>query len=167
MSFLEYEKETPDFLNNYLKYKAYIEFRSKITVNEMYYDLRTLFRYIKLSLYETDKIDNITPDEFKKIKILDVKVDDFSELTRHHIEKYILFLGNVLNNEPKTRNKKLASAKKFFEYLEINRFITTNPTRYISAGQVEKRIPKHLNLDESKQLLANIIKSDNKKYEKF
>ena len=47
MSFLKYQKQTPEFLNNYLKYKAFIEFKSKTTIDETYFDLRTLLRYIK------------------------------------------------------------------------------------------------------------------------
>ena len=46
MSFLKYQKQNPEFLNNYLKYKAYIEFKSKTTVDETYFDLRTLFRFV-------------------------------------------------------------------------------------------------------------------------
>lgn len=34
MSFLRYQKQTPEFLNNYLKYKAFIEFKSKTTAME-------------------------------------------------------------------------------------------------------------------------------------
>ena len=51
MSFLKYQKQNPEILNNYLKYKAYIEFQAKNTMDETYFDLRTLFRYIKLFLY--------------------------------------------------------------------------------------------------------------------
>lgn len=41
-------------------------------------------------------------------------------------------------------------------------FISINPSKNISSGKIEKRIPKHLSLNESKQLLANTIKSDSK-----
>lgn len=160
MSFLKYQKQNPEFLNNYLKYKAYIEFKSKKTVDETYFDLRTLFRYIKLFLYDKDKIYTITPKEFRAISIVDVTINDLSQITQNNIEKYIIFLSNTLNNDTKTRNRKLTSTKKFFEYLETNNFISINPAKNMSSGKVEKRIPKHLSLNESKQLLANTIKSD-------
>lgn len=162
MSFLRYQKQNPEFLNNYLKYKAFIEFQSKTTVDETYYDLRTLFRYIKLLLYSNNKIYTITPEEFKKISIKDIKIKDLSQITCNNLEKYIIFLSNVLNNDAKTRNRKLTSAKKLFEYLETNNFISINPARNMTSGRVEKRIPKYLSLDESKQLLANTINSDNR-----
>lgn len=71
-------------------------------------------------------------------------------------------MSNILNNDTKTRNRKLTSVKKFFEYLEVNNFISINPARNMTSGRVEKRIPKHLSLTESKQLLANTINSDSK-----
>lgn len=162
MSFLKYQKQNPEFLNNYLKYKAYIEFKSKTTVDETYFDLRTLFRYIKLFLYDKDKIYTITLEEFKTVTIVDVTIKDLSNITQNNLEKYIIFLSNTLKNDTKTRNRKLTSAKKFFEYLETNNLISINPARNISSGKIEKRIPKHLSLNESKQLLANTIKSESK-----
>lgn len=160
MSFLKYQKQTPEFLNNYLKYRAFIEFKSKTTINETYFDLRTLLRYIKVLLTDKDKLNTITPDEFKKISIIDITITDMSKVTTNNLEKYIIFLANTLNNDAKTRNRKLTSTKKFFEYLEVNNLININPVRNMTSGKVEKRIPKYLNLNESKQLLANTIKSD-------
>lgn len=162
MSFLKYQKHNPEFLNNYLKYKAFIEFKSKTTVNAIYFDLRTLLRYIKLLKTNKEKISTITPDEFKEIPIIDITIDDLNNITSDNLEKYIIFLANTLNNDVKTRNRKLASVKGFFEYLEVNNFIRINLTRNMKSGRVEKNIPKYLDLTESKQLLANIIKSDSK-----
>ena len=141
MSFLKYQKQTPEFLNNYLKYKAFIEFKSKTTIDGTYFDLRTLLRYIKLLKTDKNKIYTITIDEFKKISIIDITLEDLNNITPNNLEKYIIFLNNILDNDIKTRNRKLASLKKFFEYLETNNFIS---------------------LIESKQLLSNIIKSNNR-----
>lgn len=157
MSFLKYQKQTPEFLNNYLKYKAFIEFKSKTTIDGTYFDLRTLLRYIKLLKTDKNKIYTITIDEFKKISIIDITLEDLNNITPNNLEKYIIFLNNILDNDIKTRNRKLASLKKFFEYLETNNFISLNPARNMTSGRVEKRIPKHLSLIESKQLLSNII----------
>ena len=161
MSFLKYQKQTPEFLNNYLKYKAFIEFKSKTTIDGTYFDLRTLLRYIKLLKTDKNKIYTITIDEFKKI-FIDITLEDLNNITPNNLEKYIIFLNNILDNDIKTRNRKLASLKKFFEYLETNNFISLNPARNMTSGRVEKRIPKHLSLIESKQLLSNIIKSNNR-----
>ena len=51
MSFLQYQKSSPKFLNEFLKYKKFIEFGAETTVDQLYFDLRTLLRYIKLYLH--------------------------------------------------------------------------------------------------------------------
>ena len=109
MSFLKYQKQTPEFLNNYLKYKAFIEFKSKTTIDGTYFDLRTLLRYIKLLKTDKNKIYTITIDEFKKISIIDITLEDLNNITPNNLEKYIIFLNNILDNDIKTRNRKLAS----------------------------------------------------------
>lgn len=160
MSFLKYQKQNPEILNNYLKYKAYIEFQAKTTMDETYFDLRTLFRYIKLFLYNKEKTFSITPQEFKTITIADITIKDLSQVTENDLDNYIMFLSDILSNDVKTRNRKLSSAKKFFEYLEINNMISINPAKDLKSGKIEKRLPKYLNLNESKQLLAHTINSN-------
>ncbi len=162
MSFLKYQNQNPEFLNNFLKYKRYIEFSAETTADEMYFDLRTLFRYIKLYLYDENKLTTITKKEFKKINIDDVTINDLNKIKQFDLEKYIIFLNNTLENSAKTRNRKLASAKCFFKYLETNNLIGTNPTIRINSAQVEKRIPKYLDLNESKMLLSVTINSEQK-----
>lgn len=162
MSFLKYQKQNPEFLNNYLKYKAYIEFKSKTTADATYFDLRTMLRYIKLFLYNNEKLYTITAKEFVNINISDITLDDLRKITKDTLEKYIVFLGSTLNNNNKTCNRKLTSARKFFEFLENNNLIYINPTKGIESSREDSRLPKYLSLDESKQLLSNTIKSNHK-----
>lgn len=162
MSFLFYQKTTPEFLNNYLKYKRYITFSAKTTIDESYYDIRTFFRYIKLSFYMNDKLDEITRSEFETIEIIDITLDDMNQVTANTISDYLKFLSCILENCPKSRNKKLASLKRMFEYLETNNLISINPTKFITSARVEKRLPKYLTLAESKQLLSKTINSEDK-----
>ena len=80
MYFLEHYNENPEFLNNYLKYYYIIEFSAKTSVDEVYFDLRSFFRYITLiknneNIYDLEKIqntkiDNITLDDMKKTKAM-------------------------------------------------------------------------------------------------
>ena len=162
MSFLIYQKQSPEFLNNYLKYKRYITFSANTTIDEAYFDIRSFFRYIKLSFYMKDKVNEITKEEFENIEILDITLDDLNNVTRDTISNYLVFLNYTLNNCPKTRNRKLASIKRLFEYLEIHNLIITNPTKFVKTAKIEKRLPKYLTLTESKKLLANTINSDDK-----
>jgi len=162
MSFLKYQKQSPEFLNNFLKYKRFIETGAETTANEMYFDLRTLFRYVKLFLYDKDKLNTITKEDFRKIEIIDVTIEDLGQMTRASLSDYICFLANTLENDSETRNRKLASTKRLYEYLEVNNLISNNPTLNMESANTRKRLPKYLNLDKSKQLLSNTINSDAK-----
>lgn len=160
MSFLDYQKQSPEFLNNYLKYKRYIDCGAQTTADETFFDLRTLFRYIKLYLYDKDKLNTITKEDFRTIEIKDITINDIAKMKQTDLQNYLFFLDYTLENSSKTRNRKLASMKKFYEYLETYNLIDSNPTKYMEPATVEKRQPKYLDLNESKQLLAYAINSD-------
>jgi len=162
MSFLDYQKESPEFLNNYLKYKRYIDCGAQTTADETFFDLRTLFRYIKLYLYDKDRLNTISKEEFRTIKINDVTINDIAKMKQTDLQQYLFFLDYSLENSSKTRNRKLATMKKFYEYLEINNLIDVNPAKDMEPATVEKRHPKHLDLNESKQLLSNTINSNDR-----
>ena len=49
-----------------------------------------------------------------------------NKITHQNLLDYISFLNNKLNNIPKTRNRKIASLKRFFEYLSDNNYIDSN-----------------------------------------
>ena len=160
MSFLQYQKESPEFLNNYLKYKRYIDFGAQTTIDEAFYDLRCLFRYIKLYLNERNRLNTISKEEFRNIEITDVTIEDLEKMNQNDLSNYLFFLDNTLENISKTRNRKLASMKRLYEYLETNNLINVNPTKWMESATIEKRQPKYLDLNESKRLLANTISSD-------
>ena len=80
MSFLDFQSESPEFLNNYLKYVRFISFNAETTVNEAYFDLRTLLRFIKLMLYDESKLNNFDPDYFKTISIKDITLATINTL---------------------------------------------------------------------------------------
>ena len=124
MSFLKYQKSSPDFLNNYLKYKRFIEFYSNTTIDGVYFDLRTFFRYLKLKLYNTKLLENFDINDFKKVNIKDITIKDINNINRNMIIEFTYFLSEKLNNDTVTSNRKLASIKKLFEYLFSNNLIS-------------------------------------------
>ena len=162
MSFLTKQKDTPEFINNYLKYKRFIESGAQTTADESYYDLKTLLRFVKLSLYDKNKLNTITKEEFKQIDIKDITVKDLDKITSFQLNDFMSFLHVVLENDAKTMNRKLASTKRLFEYLDVNNMIFRNPTVNMEGARTEKRLPVHLTLKQSKQLLSNIINSDDR-----
>lgn len=150
MSFLNCQKEIPEFLTFYLKYTNFIERAADTTTEETFNDLRTFFRYIKLSNENVE----ITRDILRETSILDVTIGDIQKITKQDIDKFLYFLKYDLENSPETRNRKLATLKKFFEYMHNNNYITYNPATFFKSATVKKRLPKYLSLDESKTLLS-------------
>lgn len=119
-----------------------------------------MFRYIKLYLNDRNKLNSISKEDFRNIEITDVTIADLERMNQNDLTNYLFFLDNTLENISKTRNRKLASMKRLYEYLETNNLINVNPTKWMQSATIEKRQPKYLDLNESKQLLANAINSD-------
>ncbi len=158
MKYSVYQEQTPEFLNNYLNYKRCIEHCSNVTVTEDYFDIRTFFRYLKFKELNQKEF-NI--DDFKQLSIKDITkditIDDMNNLIEKDIDNFLFFLRYELNNTPKTRNKKLASLKGLFKFLVVNNHINTDPTRNHKSTNTGKRLPKYLNLSQSKTMLSKII----------
>ena len=100
------------------------------------------------------------PYYFWTLEPTDVTIADLERMNQNDLTNYLFFLDNTLENISKTRNRKLASMKRLYEYLETNNLINVNPTKWMQSATIEKRQPKYLDLNESKQLLANAINSD-------
>ena len=141
MSFLENMNNNPEFLNDFLKYSAYITFKSNLTVDEMYLDIRTFFRYLIFTKNENNVEFDI--NTFRTIDISEITLNDMKNVSSHVIDNYLYFVKNSLDNSAKTRNRKLASLKKLFMYLDNQNLISINPVRNASCAKVEKRHPKH------------------------
>lgn len=161
MSFLNYQKQNPEFLNNYLKYKRFIKEASSTTVDQEYSDLRIFFRYLYLIFYIKEDLNDYNVELFKDIKIKEISLEDMQNVTYSNLQDFVFFISQKLNNSAKTLNKKIASIKGLFEYLSLYNFIPSNPAKMLDYARTEKRQPKYLNLEECKQLLSNTIKSDN------
>lgn len=159
MSFLSSQKDNPDYLNFYLKYIRYISLYSEATVNEIYNDIRTFFRYLIIKSNEKE-YSNFTIEKFKNIEIKNVTIDMLEDIKPYMINDYLYFLRYTLENSAKTRNRKLSSIKNFFKYLTDNNLISFNPTQHANYANVEKRLPKYLNLSESKTLLSKAINNN-------
>ena len=99
MSFLENMNNNPEFLNDFLKYSAYITFKSNLTVNEMYLDIRTFFRYLIFSKNENNVEFDI--NTFKTIDISEITLNDMKDVSSQVIDNYLYFVKNSLDNKVK------------------------------------------------------------------
>ncbi len=143
---------TPIIIRDFLNYMETIKGKSKNTVKEYFYDLRLFLRFIK-------KYKNLVPGdiEFDNIDIYDVNIELIKTVTLSDLYEFISFLSRERDNNPTTRARKVASLKSFFNYLTNKaKLLNYNPASELESPKVFKRLPKYLNIDESKQLL-NVI----------
>jgi len=146
-------KTFPPLLRDYASYMSAIKGNSEKTICEYLLDLRTFFRYLKMK-----KIDlELSSDEFEKLSIADLTLDEVKEVTPQVIIDYLMFAGFERENSSTTRMRKLSSLRSFFRYMHGKRhYIDSNPTQDIDAPKKKSTLPKFLTLDESVKLLETV-----------
>jgi site-specific recombinase XerD len=149
-------KSFPLVLRDYASYTVAIKGNSEKTVCEYLLDLRTFFRFFIMRRRD----ESLSFEEFEKISIKSISIDDVREITPQIIIDYLMFAGFERNNNPTTRMRKLSSLKSFFKYAYSKRHLVDyNPTSDIDAPKKKKTLPKHLTIDEAVSLLE-AVKSD-------
>ena len=129
--------EAPQIIREFLGYLDTIKGKSEKTVEEYYLDLRTFFRYIKLS---RNLVKDDTP--FEEISISDVDIDLIRTITLTQVFEYMNYLTNVRNNKPATRSRKVSSLRTFFKYLtnKTNQ-LDVNPVLELETPKLRHRFP--------------------------
>lgn len=148
---INYE-ENPDFVNSFLNYYTSILNKSPETVYQYNHDINMFLKYMKNKFHLSDE-ENFSIDTLKKIK-----EDDIYE--------FLSYLTNTHHYKSATRARKVASIRMFFKYLKKKKLISSNPAEDIEAPKIDKRLPKYLDLDESKKLLQVAVNSDNRNSER-
>lgn len=138
------------YLQDFLLYMQTIKNRSKNTIKEYYYDLRNAFKFFKKDKL---KLDN----EISEISICDIDLEFIKKITLNDLYKYLGFLSSEYLDKPSTRARKVASLRSFFNYLSFKKkVLDINPTVELETPTLSKRIPRHLSLEESRDLLYSI-----------
>ncbi|NLC68107.1 MAG: tyrosine recombinase XerC, partial [Clostridiaceae bacterium] len=144
--------DAPIIVRDFLNYMETIKGKSKSTVKEYFYDLRLFIKFIK----QYKKLVPLNTD-FEKIIISDVSIVFFKSVTLSDLYEFMSFLSRDRNNSASSRARKVASIKSFFNYLANKvKLLDYNPASELESPKILKRLPRYLNIEESKQLL-NII----------
>ncbi|EMS74263.1 tyrosine recombinase XerC [Ruminiclostridium cellobioparum] len=144
--------EMPDILRDFLNYLQTIKGKSINTVQVYFYDLRVFFRFLKLHRNLADK-----KMEFDEIGILDVDAALLRTVTLSDLYSYMSFVSNNRDNTSHARARKVASLKTFFNYLNTKaKLLDNNPTGELESPKIIKRLPRYLNVEESKKLLTSV-----------
>lgn len=147
-----YFDDIPFILKDFLSYMETIRGKSKNTIQEYYYDLRLFLRFLKIhkGLEQPGK----EPGEIH-IKNMDTNI--LKEVTLSDLYSFMSFLSRERDNSSSSRARKVASIRSFFNYITNKaKILDHNPALELESPKIMKRLPRYLNIEESKRLLAAI-----------
>lgn len=160
---MDYRSDAPKILKDFLIYHETIKGHSKKTVNEYFLDLRTFFRYLKISR-------GLVPRsaELEDIPIDDVDLEFVKSVSLSEVYDYLAFLSRDRVKHQRSRSaeygltaasraRKIASIKSFYKYLTVKaKLMNENPVQDLDTPKLPKTLPRYLNLEESRRLLSSI-----------
>ena len=161
---MDYRKEAPEILRDFLAYHETIKAHSKRTADEYFLDLRNFFRYLKQIRFS----ELFSEKQWNEIDISDVDLDFVARTTLSEVYGYMAYLSRerIRNQNSATpdyglnaasRARKLAAIRSFFQYLhEKTHQISENPVQELDFPKVRKTLPKYLTLEESLTLLESV-----------
>ena len=154
-------EENPDYINSFLDYSATILNKSPNSIKEYNYDLMMFLRFIKIHFGLTKETD------FTKIKINDISLDTIKKIKLADIHSFLSYMAIELKSKSATRARKASTIRVFFNYLSQKaNLIEINPAQNLETPKSDKRLPKYLNLEESKKLLEVTSNEDNRNYQR-
>ncbi|MGE4354084.1 MAG: tyrosine recombinase XerC [Oscillospiraceae bacterium] len=165
---MDYRTEAPEILKSFLVYHETIKGHSKATVDEYFLDLRTFFRFLKLSRGMVKR-----DTDMDEISIMDVDEKFVAMVTLSEIYGYLAYLSrdrikNARSHDIEygltatTRARKIATIRSYYKYLtQKAKILTENPVQDLDSPKVKKSLPRYLSLEESVRLL-NAVDGKNK-----
>ncbi len=147
--------EAPYFVKDFITYMEAVRGKSKNTVKEYYFDLRTFLRYMKV-LRGMNSID-----EFDSISISDIDVEFIKSISLHDLYEFLSYTSSERLNNANSRARKVAALRSFFKYMNAKtKLIPDNPAKDLDSPKIPKSLPKYLTLTESRDLLSHIDGND-------
>src|SRR5699024_3173535 len=102
-----------------------------------------------------------------KITINDIPLDVIKKITLDDIHAFLSYLAIELKSKSTTRARKVSTIRIFFKYLTSKaHLLEKNPAQDLETPKLDRRLPKYLNLEESKRLLSVAASEDNRNKER-
>lgn len=148
----------PKCLDEYVSELIVVKGRSELTVCEYVSDLRLFFCYL-ISVERGLS----SPDELKKnFDLSFIDVDYLNKITLRDVTDFLIYCSGELSNNKTTRARKASSIRGFFKYISDKmHYIDQNPVAMLEVAKAEKKLPKYLTLEQSRELL-NAVNGENK-----
>ena len=144
--------EMPLVLKDFLSYMQTIKGKSINTVQSYFYDLRVFLRFM---MVHKKLVDGTV--EFNDIQIIDIDIPFIKLISLSDLYAFMAFVSNNRDNSSYSRARKVACLKSFFKYLTFKaKLLDSNPAAELESPKILKRLPRYLNIEESKQLLTSI-----------
>ena len=154
-------ENNPEYLNSFLDYSMTILNKSPNSIKEYNYDLSMFLKIIKRHYNLTQE------EEYNKIDIKDISIETIKKITLNDIHAFLSYMAIELKSKPSTRARKASTIRVFFNYLSQKaHLIEINPAQNLETPKLDKRLPKYLNLEESKKLLNVTENEDNRNYKR-
>lgn len=152
--------EYPATLNAFCNYMSHLN-RSKLTIENYRGDLCMFFQYLRAS----EKHAVPTEEELFGEAIADFSLSELEKIKNEDIFRFLRYVSEERGNKPAARARKLSAIKSFFNYLvNVRGDFAVNPAAAISSPKIDKRLPKHLSLEESVELLEAVDEDEESAY---
>ena len=141
--------EASPVIKDYLLYMQTIKGKSPKTVDEYFSDIRTFFRFIKVSrgIVSASTL-------FEDIKVDDVDIELIKTVTLQDAYEFMNYLLRDRDNNASTRARKTSSLKSFFNYITVKKhLLDKDPIKELETPKRKKSLPKYLTLEQSIELL--------------
>ncbi len=149
--------DIPELVNDFIDYMIGIKNRSVNTVHEYYYDLRDVFRFLKLYIIDKISFKNLNDELIVQTDIKNLDIAFFKKIQLEDLHSYLNYLTTQRLDKPRTRARKVATLKSFFNYLTLKKkVLEKNPAVELETPKLPKRLPKYLTLEESVTLLNSV-----------
>ena len=142
----------PQPLNQFCNYLSHLN-RSPLTIQQYRADLSMFLQYMRAS----EKHRTPSEEQLFSEAIDDVSVSELEKITNEDVFRFLRYVSEERGNRPAARARKLSAIKSFFNYLvNVKEVLPSNPASAISTPKMDKRLPKHLSLEESVELLEAV-----------
>lgn len=159
------QQGAPRFLADYLNYIETIKGKSKETAQVYFYDLRLFLRFM---LIRNGAV--AAPEDkagFDNIDISKMGADILRGVALGDLYAFMSYVNRERTNSSYARARKVATLKSFFNYaLTKASLVDANPAAELESPKIVKRLPRYLNIEESKRLLTAADESESAQRER-
>lgn len=134
-------------LSDFLTYLEVILGRQRLTVKEYRYDLILFFRFLR-------RAREGLRAPLEEISVAEIDLPFLAAVSLSECYAFLTWLTRERKAGPANRARKIAALRAFFKYLcQKQKLLEHNPCQDLESPKQVKRLPKHLSLEESQDLL--------------